>query len=131
MEAMMDTDRWSGWAMAGGMIMILVGIFRALAGFIGLFNSAWVMRGFSGYYITSSSGVAWWTMIIGVLLVLGGLAVLAGRNWGRWVGIIFVGLAAISELFWIPIYPFWSIMILVLLALVFYGLVVSKPIPQE
>jgi hypothetical protein len=127
----METDRWTGWAMAGGMIMILVGIFRALSGFIALFNDAWVMRGFTGYYITSSSGVAWWTLIIGVLLVLGGIAVLMGSNLGRWLGIIFTGLAAISELFWIPIYPFWSIMMLVLLALVFYGLVVTKPVPQE
>jgi hypothetical protein len=121
----MERDRWSGWAAAGGMMMVIVGVFRALSGFIGLFNDQWIMRGFTGYYVVNSTGLAWWTLIVGLFLFVAGLAVLAGRDWGRWVGIVFTGLAAISELFWIPIYPFWSFMILVLLVFVFYGLVVS------
>jgi hypothetical protein len=121
----MERDRWSGWAAAGGMMMVIVGVFRALSGFIGLFSDQWIMRGFTGYYVVNSTGLAWWTLIVGLFLFVAGLAVLAGRDWGRWVGIVFTGLAAISELFWIPIYPFWSFMILVLLVFVFYGLVVS------
>jgi hypothetical protein len=128
---MMDTDRWAGWAAAGGILMVVLGAFRAISGFIGLFRTQWVIRGYTGYYVVNAKGLAWWTLIIGILLVLAGLAVLAGRNWGRWVGIIFAGLAFISELFWIPIYPFWSIVMLVLLALIFYGLVVTKPVRQE
>jgi hypothetical protein len=127
----MERDRWSGWAAAGGMIMVIVGVFRALSGFIGLFNDQWIMRGFTGYYVVNSTGLAWWTLIVGLFLFVAGLAVLAGRDWGRWVGIVFTGLAAISELFWIPIYPFWSFMSLVLLVLVFYGLVVSGSTSEE
>jgi hypothetical protein len=126
----MERDRWSGWAAAGGMIMVIVGVFRALSGFIGLFNDQWIMRGFTGYYVVNSTGLAWWTLIVGLFLFVAGLAVLAGRDWGRWVGIVFTGLAAISELFWIPIYPFWSFMSLVLLVFVFYGLVVTG-LPSE
>jgi hypothetical protein len=128
---MMENDRWAGWAAAGGILMVVLGAFRAISGFIGLFNSAWVLRGYTGYYVVNKTGLAWWTLIIGLLLLFGGLAVLAGRNWGRWVGIIFAGLAAISELFWIPIYPFWSILMLIFLGLIFYGLVVTKPMRDE
>jgi hypothetical protein len=121
-------SRWSGWAATAGLFMIIVGIFRAVSGFIGIFNDKWVLRGFSSYYFVDVSALAWWMLIIGLLLVLAGLAVLAGQTWGRVVGIIFIGLAAISELLWVPIYPIWSIIMLVLYVLMLYGLVVAKPV---
>jgi hypothetical protein len=55
------------------------------------------------------------------------LAVLAGQTWGRVIGVIFVGLAAISEMMWIPVYPIWSIMMVVLYIFILYGLIVAKP----
>ena len=78
----MDRDGWSGWAAVGGMIMVIVGVFRALSGFIGLFNDQWIMRGFTGYYVVNSTGLAWWTLIVGLFLFLAGLAVLAGEGLG-------------------------------------------------
>jgi hypothetical protein len=121
-------DRWSGWAAAGGLLMIMVGAFRAITGFIGLFNDQWVVRGFSGYFFVDVSALAWWMLIVGVLLVFAGLAVLAGQTWGRVIGVIFVGLAAISEMMWIPVYPIWSIMMMVLYLFILYGLIVAKPV---
>ena len=121
-------SKWSGWAAAGGMLMVIVGIFRALTGFIGLFNDEWVVRGFSAYYFVDISALAWWMLIMGLLLVLAGLGVLAGQTWARVVGVIFVGLAAISELFWIPVYPIWSIVMLALYVFIIYGLIVAKPV---
>lgn len=124
-------DRWGDWAKAGGIIMIAVGAFRALSGFIGLFNDEWVSQRFTGYFPVSWTGTAWWMLIIGLLLLFGGVAVLRGKNWGRWVGIVTTGLAAFCEIFWMPVYPVWSIAMFVLLLLVNYGLLVSKWEAQE
>ena len=38
-----------------------------------------------------------------------------------------VGIALISELFWIPLYPIWSIIIVVVYVFVIMGLVMGKP----
>ena len=108
-------DRSAGWAAAGGILMIIVSSLKfALAGFIGLFNDQWVVRGFTGYYFIDIPAAAWWMLVLGVFVVLAGLGVLAGQTWARVVGVAAVTLAAISEFLWLPIYPIWSIMMMAL-----------------
>ena len=124
-------DKWAGWAAGGGILMIVVGLFRAITGFIGLFNDQWVVRGFSAYYFVDVSALAWWMLIVGLLLVLAGLAVLAGQTWGRVIGVIFVGVALISEMMWLPVYPIWSIVMIALYAFILFGLIVAKPLDRE
>ena len=121
-------DKWQGWAAAGAVLMMIVGVFKAISGIIALFNDEWIIRGFSAYYFIDLSALGWWYLGVGILLVLAGWAIFLGQTWGRWVGVIFVSLAMISELFWVPVYPFWSVILLVIYALVLYGLIVAKPI---
>ncbi len=64
------------------------------------------------------TGLAIWWLVIGAVLFLGGVAAMQGRTWGRIVGIIAAGLAAVSEFFMIPYYPIWSITLLALYVIV-------------
>jgi hypothetical protein len=121
-------DKWQGWAFAGGMLMMVVGIFKAVSGVIGLFNDEWIVRGFDGYFFVDLSALSWWYIIVGVILLLAGWAVLVGRTWGKWVGMFALGVAIISELAWVPIYPVWSILLIVLYVLIIYGLFVAAPL---
>jgi hypothetical protein len=121
-----NDEKWVGWAAAGGMLMIVIGFFRLISGFIGLFNDEWVVRGYNAYYFIDLTALAWWFIIVGALLVFGGLAVLNGRTWGRWVGVVFVSVAIISELFWLPVYPIWSILLITLYVFVLIGLVAAR-----
>ncbi len=126
-EVAMD-DRWGAWAMTGGLVMIMVGSFRALAGFIGIFNDQWVVRGFTGYYFVDVSALAWWMFILGSFVALAGLAVLAGQTWARVVGVIAITLATISEFFWLPVYPIWSILMITLYVFIVIGLIAWNPV---
>ena len=91
-------SKWAGWAATGAILMVIVGAFKAISGFIGLFNDEWLVRGFNAYYFIDVSALAWWYLIVGVILVLAGLAVMNGKAWGRWVGVFAAGVAIISEL---------------------------------
>ena len=123
-------DRWQGWAATGGILMIVFGGFKAISGFIGLFNDEWIVRGFTGYYFVDISALASWYLIVGVILVLAGMAVLNGKAWGRWVGVFAAGIAIISELMWLPIYPVWSILLITLYIFVMIGLVAARPLER-
>ncbi len=79
-----------------------------------------------GYYFVDISALAWWYIVVGIILLAAGYAVLNGKAWGRWVGVIAVSIALISELLWIPLYPIWSIMLVVLYVFVIFGLVLGK-----
>jgi len=68
-----------------GILMVIVGGFKAFTGFIGLSNSDWIVRGFNGYYFVDLTALAWWYPIIGLILVFAGLAAMQMKAWGRWV----------------------------------------------
>ena len=119
-------SKWQGWAALAGILMVVVGAFKAFSGFIGLFNDQWLVRGFTGYYFVDVSALAWWYLIIGLLLVFAGLAAMQMKAWGRWVGVIAVGLAMVSELMWLPIYPIWSILLVTIYFFMIIGLVMAR-----
>jgi hypothetical protein len=62
-------------------------------------------------------------MLIGLFILLIGLAILAGQTWGRVFGVIMVSLSAIATFAFVPVYPIWSIIILIVDILVLYALI--------
>jgi hypothetical protein len=120
-------DKWQGWAAMAGILMVILGGFKAISGFIGLFNDEWIVRGFNAYFFVDLTALAWWYLIIGLILVFAGLAAMQMKAWGRWVGVIAVGLAMISELMWLPIYPIWSILLVTLYFFMIIDLMVARP----
>jgi hypothetical protein len=66
----------------------------------------------------------WITLIIGLLLLLAAAGVLAGNQLARWFAVAIVGLNAIDQMFFIPAYPFWSLMIIAVDVVALYGLCV-------
>ena len=115
--------KWQGWAATAGILMVIVGGFRAISGLIGLFNSEWIVQGYTGYYFVDISALAWWYLIVGVILVFAGWAVLNGQAWGRWVGVFAGGVAIISELLWLPVHPIWSILLITMYVFMIIGLI--------
>lgn len=64
----------------------------------------------------------WIHLIIGILVALAGFAAISGRIWGGIVGIVLAALAAVANFFWIPYYPFWSILVIALCIWVIWAL---------
>jgi hypothetical protein len=116
-------NKWTTWATIGAFLMMIAGGFKLISGVIGLFRDEWVIQGYQGYLLVDITGLAVWTLAVGVLLLLGGAAALSGKRWGEVVGIIAVSLAALSEFFMIPYFPIWSILLLVIYVLVLIGFV--------
>jgi len=118
--------KWSGWAAAAAILMLVVGGFKALSGVIGLFNDEWIVRGFNAYYFIDLTALAWWYIIVGVILLFAGWAVLNGQAWGRWVGVFAAGCAIISALMWLPVYPIWSILLITMYIFMIIGLIAVR-----
>ena len=118
--------KWQGWAATAGILMVIVGGFKAISGIIGLFNDEWIVRGFNAYYFIDLTALAWWYIIVGVILLFAGLAVMNGKAWGRWVGVFAGGIAIISELLWLPVYPVWSILLITMYVFMIIGLIAVR-----
>ena len=64
----------------------------------------------------------WIVLIAGVIVLLAGFYVMTGALWARIVGITLASLSALANFFFIPFYPFWSLMIITLDIFVIWAL---------
>ena len=72
---------------------------------------------------------AWgWVMaILGAVQLLAAAGVWAGSQLARWLAVAAVGLTAIGQMFFIPAYPFWSLLIITVDAVALWGLCPRQP----
>ena len=116
----------SAWAWGGivfaACIMILIGIYQILAGLVAIIDDDFyvVTRNYTFDLDTTAWG--WIHLLLGILLVLVGYFLFAGATWAGVTAIVLAVLAAIENFFFIPHYPFWSIIVIALCILVIWSL---------
>ena len=71
--------------------------------------------------------MGWIHLLGGILVLLGGAYVFAGATWARVVGITLAVLSAVAN-FFIPYYPFWSLLIIALDVWVIWAL--TRPVDE-
>lgn len=116
----------SGWAVGGtvfaGVIMLMVGAFHAIAGFVALLDDQFYVVTQNYTYSFDVTGWGWIHLILGIVLVLAGAYVFSGATWARAVGMTLAVLSAIANFFFIPYYPFWSLLMIALAVFVIWSL---------
>jgi hypothetical protein len=120
----------SGWAVGGtvfaGVIMLIVGVFHAIAGLVAIFDDEFFLVTQNYTFEFDTTGWGWVHLIAGVLVALAGVYVFSGAFVARLVGITLAALSAIANFFFIPYYPFWSILMIALAIWVIWSL--SRPV---
>jgi hypothetical protein len=125
-ESRQVSNRGVVGATFAAVIMIIAGIFGVLQGIILLARGAIYVQP-PGYWInTSASTWGWWHLIVGFLVLVVGLGVLSGAAWARWIGIILVGLQAITNFLYIPVQPFWALTLIAIDLWVIHSLCVHR-----
>lgn len=114
---------WAGWAAFGGVMLVLLGLFHLVQGFVAVFDR--------GYYLVSTSGLVinfdytiwgWVHVGLGVVAVLAGIGVLVGNAVAGTVAVIIAGISAVVNLGFIAAYPVWSIVVIALDVIVIYAI---------
>jgi hypothetical protein len=115
---------WVGWVYFAGFMMMLVGIFQAIAGFVALFKDQVYLVAPNNLLVLDYTGWGWVHLIFGLVLFFTSFSLMAGQGWGRFVGALLAGLSAIANFAFIEAYPIWSILIIVIDVLIIYALLV-------
>ena len=117
-----------GWHAGGRGLITFVSVLLLVTGAINLIDGIAAITG-SHILITNahymSGGLhAWgWIMtILSAVQLLAALGVWAGNQLARWFAVAVVGLNAIGQMFFIPAYPFWSLMIIAVDIVALWGL---------
>ena len=119
-------ERASGWAVGfvvfAAVMMMLAGGFQTIAGIAAIFEDEFFVVGPNYVYDVDVTAWGWIHLILGVILFAAGAGVLSGATWARVVGITLASLSAFANFFFIPYYPFWSIVIIALDVAVIWAL---------
>jgi hypothetical protein len=125
-----QTHRVSGWAIGGtvfaGVIMLLVGLFHAVAGLVAIFDDEFYVVAANYTFEFDLSAWGWIHLIGGIVVALGGIAVFSGATWARIVGITLAVVSAVINFFFLPYYPWWSLLMIGLAVWVIWSL--SRPL---
>ncbi|HSX31526.1 MAG TPA: hypothetical protein VLE99_06450 [Candidatus Saccharimonadales bacterium] len=114
---------WVGWVYFASMMMLILGGLQALSGLVALFSNTFYVTA-HGLVVWNYHTWGWLNLIFGILVAVTGMAVAGGRTWARVVASIFVVLNAIEILAFLPAYPIWSIIALIISGFVIYALTV-------
>jgi hypothetical protein len=114
-------DRGLGLVFFAGVMLLVVGFFNLIEGIAAIAKSH-VFVANAAYVLGDLRSWGWVALILGVLQLLAGAGVMVGNQAARWFGVVVIGLNAIGQLFFIPAYPFWSLLIIALDVVALYGL---------
>lgn len=120
-----EPTAWTGWVVFASFMMIMVGSFQLVEGFVAIFDKGFYAVSKSGQVISVNYNVwGWFHVLLGAVILISGIGVLAGNLAARTVAVIVAGLSAIANLLFIAAYPFWSLTIIAIDVLVIYAITV-------
>lgn len=120
----------SHWVAFAGILLLVSALFNLLNGFVAIFNHGYYSIVYSeGNRLLIFNYTAWgWIWVaIGIVMALAGLGVLVGSRAARLTGICLAVLCLVGQMIFLPVYPFWSLITMVVSVLVIYGLLAEPP----
>ena len=118
-----EPSMWAaGWATFAGLMMIMLGIFHAIAGFAEILDSDSFVVTQEYVFKFSTTTWGWIHLIVGILVFFAGFGVFRGAVWARTVGVILAIVSAAAAFAWLPYVPFWSILLIFIAVSVIWAL---------
>jgi hypothetical protein len=112
-----------GLVLFASILLMIIGFFNLIDGIAAVARSH-VFIANAHYVFGDLRTWGWITLILGLLQLLAAVGVLAGNQAARWTAVVLIGLNAIDQMFFLPGYPFWSLMIIAADVFALYGLCV-------
>jgi hypothetical protein len=119
-----EMSGWTGWVAFASFALLLAGIFHLIAGFVALFKDDIYLSINNVAWVFSYSSWGWIHIIGGILSIIAAGSLMQGKMYGRIIAVIVAFFAAIANMAFIPIYPVWSIIMLVIDILVIWAVIV-------
>ncbi len=115
---------WVGWLGFASFMLLFAGFFNIIEGVADRARQAVFIHSSGDVWVLNYNKWGWINIIIGVLLIIAALSLLKGGIFGRVFGSLVVVLSMLAAASSIPVYPIWSILILIVDSLIMYAIVV-------
>lgn len=120
------TTGWVGVIVFGATVMVMLAIFNIIQGILAIGKNDVFVQSGGDVVIWDVSTWGWIHLVLGILLAVTGVALFKGSVAATVTAIVLVILNASAQMLFLPVYPFWSMIViavdlLVLWALTFHG----------
>ncbi len=112
-----------GFTIFAATMMIVLGAFEAFQGLAAVIKKNYFVVTADYVYKLNVTTWGWIHLILGVVVVLAGLALIGGAFWARMVGVVLAALVAVGNFLWLPYYPIWSVIIIATCVVVIWALI--------
>jgi len=128
-----ETRPVSGWAVGGtvfaGVMLLLIGLFHAVAGLVALVDDEFYVVTANYTFEFDVTAWGWIHLIGGIVVALAGIGVFSGSTWSRVTGIVVAVVSLLVNFFFLPYYPWWSLVMIAIAVWVIWAR--SKPLPTD
>jgi len=116
-----EPGRGYGLVLFASILLLVIGCFNLIYGIAAIAQSH-VFTAPAHYVFGDLRSWGWITLIFGCLQLLAAAGILAGSQAARWFAVAVIALNTIEQMFSIPAYPFWSLLIIAMDVIALYGL---------
>ena len=110
-----------GLVFFASVVLVITGCFNLIQGIAAAAGSN-VFPAHPHFVFANLTTWGWVTAILGALQLVAAVGVLAANQMFRWFAVVVIGLNAIDQMFFIPAYPVWSLVIVAMDVIALYGL---------
>lgn len=114
----------SVWLRFAAVIVIMTGVFNAIEGLVGLFDSDFYLVHPDDILVFNLTGWGLVHVVVGVLVASTGVALFVGFAWARPLAVVLATLNAVTQLVFVAVYPVWSLIVIALCVVVIWAVVV-------
>jgi hypothetical protein len=105
-----------------GVMLIIIGTYQLVAGLTAIIDDEFFIVTQNYTFDLDVTAWGWVHFLIGLGMVATGFGLFTRATWAGVGAVAIAALCAIANFFFIPYYPFWSILVIALCVWVIYGL---------
>lgn len=120
----------AGTSIGAAIILATVGVVQLFQGIAAVAEDEVFVRGVEYTFKFDFTTWGWIHIVLGVVMLVAGLALMSGATWARVTAIVLAALSIIANFLWLPYYPWWSILIIALDAVVIWAISTWNPRPD-
>ena len=118
---------WENWGIFAGVVLLIAGFGHVLLGLVAVFDASHFDPAESDPALgIGYSAWGWIHVVGGGVLLAAGFALMARKEWGRIVAIVFAVVNAVGALGFLPTAPVWGILLIAMDILIVYALTVHR-----
>jgi hypothetical protein len=118
------------WATGGmvfaGVLMLVIGVYQIFEGIATISLGGTFVDPTGLAYNVNNTAFGWIHLVVGIVVVVAGLALFTGRMWARAVAVALAVISAIANFFYLPYFPVWALLIIALDVFVIWAIATAR-----